>query len=265
MAEAPLEGPSEAQGGSAMEGETALTLEKVSKSFQQGERKIEALRGVSLEAHKGRVTGLIGPDGAGKTTLMRLSACLLKADAGRITVLDLDAGRYPLKVQSTIGYMPQRFGLYEDLSVQENLDLYADLQGVPRHRRADQNKALMKMTRLGDFTDRLAGRLSGGMKQKLGLACTLIRSPGLLILDEPTVGVDPVSRRELWAIVSRLVEEEGMSVLLSTAYLDEAEKCDDVVLLHEGEVLGHGPPGEFKKEQEGRTYWVNTAVGARKR
>ena len=123
----------------------------------------------------------------------------------------------------------------------------------------------MKMTRLGEFTDRLAGRLSGGMKQKLGLACTLLRSPELLILDEPTVGVDPVSRRELWAIVSRLVKEEGMSVLLSTAYLDEAEACDDVVLLHDGHVLGHGPPGDFRKKQEGRTYWVTTAGGARKR
>ncbi|MFP4348904.1 MAG: ATP-binding cassette domain-containing protein [Thermodesulfobacteriota bacterium] len=259
------EGPSETASERSDEEETALTLEKVSKSFTQGKRRIQALQEVSLTAQKGRVTGLIGPDGAGKTTLMRLSACLLKADAGRIQVLDLNANREPLKVQSTIGYMPQRFGLYEDLSVQENLDLYADLQGVPQDQRADRNAELMKMTQLGKFTDRLAGRLSGGMKQKLGLACTLIRSPELLILDEPTVGVDPVSRRELWAIVSRLVEEEGMSVLLSTAYLDEAEECDEVVLLHGGRVLGHGPPGDFRKEQKGRTYWVTTADGARKR
>ncbi len=257
--------PSEAISGHIAAEETALTLEQVSKSFTQGKRRIEALREVSLKVQKGRVTGLIGPDGAGKTTLMRLSACLLKADAGRIQVLDLNANREPLKVQSTIGYMPQRFGLYEDLSVQENLDLYADLQGVPQDQRADRNTELMKMTRLGKFTDRLAGRLSGGMKQKLGLACTLIRSPELLLLDEPTVGVDPVSRRELWAIVSRLVEEEGMSVLLSTAYLDEAEECDQVILLHGGRVLGHGPPGDFRKEQKGRTYWVTTADGARKR
>jgi len=253
------------KGRGSAEEKTALSLEKVSKSFTQGKRKIEALREVSLKARKGRVTGLIGPDGAGKTTLMRLSACLLKPDGGQIQVLDLNANREPLKVQSTIGYMPQRFGLYEDLSVQENLDLYADLQGVPHDERPDRNESLMKMTRLGKFTDRLAGRLSGGMKQKLGLACTLIRSPELLILDEPTVGVDPVSRRELWTIVSRLVEEEGMSVLLSTAYLDEAEECDDVVLLHDGKVLGKGPPGDFRKEQKGRTYWVTTTDGARKR
>ncbi len=261
MSDIPSETPSKPADGE----ETALALEKVSKSFTQGKRRIEALQEVSLKARKGRVTGLIGPDGAGKTTLMRLSACLLKPDAGRIQVLDLNANQEPLQVQSAIGYMPQRFGLYEDLSVQENLDLYADLQGVPHDERADRNAELMKMTQLGKFTDRLAGRLSGGMKQKLGLACTLIRSPELLILDEPTVGVDPVSRRELWAIVSRLVEEEGMSVLLSTAYLDEAEECDDVVLLHGGRVLSHGPPGDFRKEQKGRTYWVTTTDGARKR
>ncbi len=243
----------------------ALAMDKVSKSFAQGKRSIMALQAVSLEAKKGQVTGLVGPDGAGKTTLMRLAACLLKADSGRIWTLNLDADREPLRVQSSIGYMPQRFGLYEDLSVQENLDLYADLQGIPRDYRADRYRELMKMTQLGQFTKRLAGRLSGGMKQKLGLACTLIRSPELLILDEPTVGVDPVSRRELWAIVSRLVEEEGMSVLLSTAYLDEAERCDDVVLLHEGRILDYGPPGDFMDRQEGRTYWLKTAGGRRKR
>ncbi|MDR9501110.1 MAG: ATP-binding cassette domain-containing protein [Desulfurivibrionaceae bacterium] len=243
----------------------ALAMAKVSKSFVQGKRRIKALQEVTLEAHKGEVTGLVGPDGAGKTTLMRLAACLLKADSGQIRTLDLDANRQPLKVHAAIGYMPQRFGLYEDLSVQENLDLYADLQGIPLDQRARRYRQLMKMTQLGRFTSRLAGQLSGGMKQKLGLACTLIRSPELLILDEPTVGVDPVSRRELWAIVSRLVAEEGMSVLLSTAYLEEAERCDDVVLLHEGRVLYHGPPADFLSQQEGRTYWLKTEQGQGKR
>ena len=236
--------------------EAAISLENVSKTFPRGEGRVEALKRISLEIRKGKVTGLIGPDGAGKTTLMRLSVCLLEPDEGTLTVMGMDAARAPLAVQSAVRYMPQQFGLYEDLSVQENLDLYADLQGVPPADREERYAELTRMTRLGDFTDRLAGRLSGGMKQKLGLACTLVRPPKLLILDEPTVGVDPVSRRELWNIVSRLVEEEGMSVLLSTAYLDEAEKCDEVILLHEGEVLGQGPPGDFTREQEGRAYWV---------
>ena len=250
--------------GSAAE-QVALSLTDVTKSFEQGKRRTEALQKVSLEAKKGRVTGLIGPDGAGKTTLMRLSACLLKADSGRITVLDIDAAHNPLKIQSAIGYMPQRFGLYEDLSVQENLDLYADLQGVPLDHRAERYEELTRMTQLGAFSRRLAGQLSGGMKQKLGLACTLVRSPQLLILDEPTVGVDPVSRRELWGIITRLVDKEGMSVLLSTAYLDEAEECHDVVLLHEGKVLDHGVPDDFSGRQKGRTYWLAASGGARKR
>src|SRR5262249_61937049 len=138
--------------------------------------------------------------------------------------------------------MARRSGLYEDLSVQENLDLYADLHGVSAGERQDRYPRLLEMTALGPFTDRLAGRLSGGMKQKLGLACTLVRAPELLLLDEPTVGVDPLSRRELWEIILRLVGEEGLSVLLSTAYLDEAERCQHVVVLHEGKVLAQGAP-----------------------
>ncbi len=236
----------------------ALKLEGVSKFFFQGKRRITAIHNVSIRIAGGRITGLIGPDGAGKTTLMRLSACLLKPAAGSITVLDIDAVADPMKVQSNIGYMPQRFGLYEDLSVQENLDLYADLQGVIKADRPARYEELTRMTDLGAFTRRLAGQLSGGMKQKLGLACTLVRPPRLLLLDEPTVGVDPVSRRELWTIVDRLVETEGMSVLLSTAYLDEAERCDEVVILHEGRVLGQGPPGDFREKQKGRTYTVTT-------
>jgi ABC-2 type transport system ATP-binding protein len=242
----------------------ALELEGVSKYFFQGKRRIPALHEVSIRIARGRITGLIGPDGAGKTTLMRLSACLLKPAAGAITVLDIDAISEPLKVQASIGYMPQRFGLYEDLSVQENLDLYADLQGVVKADRPGRYAELTRMTNLGAFTTRLAGRLSGGMKQKLGLACTLVRPPRLLLLDEPTVGVDPVSRRELWSIIDRLVETEGMSVLLSTAYLDEAERCDAVVILHEGRVLGQGPPGDFREKQKGRAYTV-TAGSLKKR
>ena len=234
--------------------QAVLELVGVAKTFRAGKRKLRALRGVSLRMERGLVMGLVGPDGAGKTTLMRLAAGLLAPDEGRISVLGLDATRESLEVQASLGYMPQRFGLYEDLSVQENLDLYADLQGVPRAERAERYAELMKMTGLAPFTARLAGRLSGGMKQKLGLACTLVRAPELLLLDEPTVGVDPVSRRELWQIVYRLVKSEGMSVLLSTAYLDEAERCDRVLLLHEGEALEEGEPAALSAPMRGRCY-----------
>jgi ABC-2 type transport system ATP-binding protein len=190
---------------------------------------------------------------------MRLAAGLLIPDRGRIQVLGLDALASPLSVQSAIGYMPQRFGLYEDLSVRENLDLYADLQGLAAAGRLARFAELLHMTGLAPFTARLAGRLSGGMKQKLGLACTLLKSPRLLLLDEPTVGVDPVSRRELWRIVYRQVEENGMSVLLSTAYLDEAERCAEVVLLHQGRVLGQDTPQHFSKRMAGRSFRVSAA------
>ncbi len=237
----------------------ALISSHLSKCFQRDGRQAQALDKVSFALKPGRVTGLIGPDGAGKTTLMRLAAGLLLADEGELEVLGVDVRRHPLKVQSQVGYMPQRFGLYEDLSVQENLDLYADLQNVPRSQRAARYDTLMQMTGLAPFTTRLAGRLSGGMKQKLGLACTLVRSPQLLLLDEPTVGVDPVSRRELWHIVYQQVQEAGMTVLLSTAYLDEAERCDEVILLHEGRMLGQGQPQTFSDEVNGRVFQVRIA------
>lgn len=242
----------------------AVFAENLKKTFTIGKKRVTALDGVTVRVREGVVTGLIGPDGAGKTTFMRMAAGLLSPDAGRMEVCGLDAAEAPLAIQGLISYMPQQFGLYEDLSVQENLDLYADLQGVAPSARPDAYAVLMKMTRLGDFTGRLAGRLSGGMKQKLGLACTLVRPPRLLILDEPTVGVDPVSRRELWAIVSRLVAERGISVLLSTAYLDEAERCDEVVILHNGRVLDAGSPKAFSGRMAGRTYLVQ-APALRKR
>ncbi len=188
---------------------------------------------------------------------MRLAAGLLVADAGTISVLGRDAATQSLEVQAAIGYMPQRFGLYEDLTVQENLDLYADLQGVPETERPARYDELMHMAGLAPFTRRLAGQLSGGMKQKLGLACALVRQPSLLLLDEPTVGVDPLSRRELWEIVYRLVREQGTSVLLTTAYLDEAERCDEVVLLHEGRLLAQGTPAGLRETMRGRTYQVS--------
>ena len=242
----------------------AFTLEGVSKSFHSGGRSVQALDKLSFSVRHGRVTGLVGPDGGGKTTLLRLAAGLLLPDSGRLHVLGIDVGHEALLVQRSIGYMPQRFGLYEDLTVQENLDLYADLQGVPYGDRKARYAELTRMTGLAPFTRRLAGALSGGMKQKLGLACTLVRAPRLLLLDEPTVGVDPVSRRELWAIVYRLVEKEGMTVLLSTAYLDEAERCQEVILLYQGKLLGQGDPKGLSKEMKGRSYQV-TASSVNKR
>jgi len=243
----------------------ALVFDGVSKTFPAGGTVVTALNSVDISIGAGKVTGLIGPDGSGKTTLIRLAAGLLWPDAGGISVLGIDAVERPLEVQSSVGYMPQRFGLYEDLSVQENLDLYADLQGVAKVERPERYRELMHMTGLAPFTRRLAGRLSGGMKQKLGLACTLVRAPRLLLLDEPTVGVDPVSRRELWTIVYRQVRDRGMSVLLSTAYLDEADRCDDVVLLRAGELLGQGSPESFRQPMRGRTFHVSShSLGKRR-
>jgi len=247
-----------------MAGDAILEAAELTKVFASGSCTLKALDRVSLSVRPGAVTGLIGPDGAGKTTLMRLAAGLLVPDGGRISALGLDASRDALQVQAALGYMPQRFGLYEDLTVAENLDLYADLQGVPPASRAARYAELMRMTGLAPFTGRLAGRLSGGMKQKLGLACTLVRAPRLLLLDEPTVGVDPVSRRELWSIVDRLVRSEGMSVLLSTSYLDEAERCDEVVLIHDGRILDQGAPATLSARMVGRS-WAVSQPGVRHR
>jgi ABC-2 type transport system ATP-binding protein len=246
------------------EGAPALRLEGVRRSFRSGKRVVAAIDGITASAARGAVTGLIGPDGAGKTTLMRLIAGLLLPDAGTIEALGIDVKRDPLAVQARIGYMPQRFGLYEDLSVRQNLDLYADLQGVPADERPTRYAELMHMTALGPFTERRAGRLSGGMKQKLGLACTLVHPPDLLLLDEPTVGVDPVSRRELWQIIDHLAREAKVTVLFSTAYLDEAERCDAVLLIHEGRLLGGGPPAAFTAELAGRSFFASADVGRRR-
>ena len=239
-----------------------LLARDVRKTFRRDKAEVvNALDGVSLEAHIGTLTGLVGPDGAGKTTLIRLAAGLMTADAGELKILGIDVASNPQQVQDRIGYMPQKFGLYEDLSVQENLDLYADLHGVTVEERRQRYPRLMEMTALGAFVDRLAGRLSGGMKQKLGLACTLVRSPELLLLDEPTVGVDPLSRRELWEIILQLVDTQRLTVLLSTSYLDEAERCGHVVVLHQGKVLSQGRPAEVGELAARRTFLAEPPVG----
>ena len=233
----------------------ALRARGLRKTFSAaGQAPVCALGGIDLEARHGELTALVGPDGAGKTTLLRIAAGLMRPDGGTLEVLGIDVAADPQQVQERISYMPQRFGLYEDLSVAENLDLYADLQGVTRAQRAERYPALMEMTALAPFRTRLAGQLSGGMKQKLGLACTLVRSPELLLLDEPTVGVDPLSRRELWEIVRRLVAEQGLTVCLSTAYLDEAERCSRAIVLQTGRVLFQGPPSELAARAGGRSF-----------
>ena len=220
-----------------------------------------ALDRVSLSVPRGQLTALVGPDGAGKTTLMRMMAGLLAPDEGSLHVLGLDVTRDAQAVQDRISYMPQRFGLYEDLSVQENLDLYADLHGVPQAVRRERFARLMAMTDLARFTARPAGKLSGGMKQKLGLACTLVRSPELLLLDEPSVGVDPLSRRDLWEILLQLVRDEQLSVVVSTAYMDEAERCTHVHVMNAGHVLANGTPQALAQRAQGLTFVATPPVG----
>lgn len=217
---------------------------------------ISAIVDLNMQINQGELTALVGPDGSGKTTLLRLIAGLYKATSGSLNVLGIDVSKNPQAVQDRISYMPQRFGLYEDLSVQENLDLYADLHGVPKDVRAQRFKRLLEITDLTQFTERLAGQLSGGMKQKLGLACTLVRSPELLLLDEPSVGVDPLSRRDLWIIIEQLVQEENLSVIISTAYMDEAEKCAYVYIMHEGKILKQGSPEQLKEIAHGQTWKI---------
>ena len=227
-----------------------------------------ALDDVSATVAAGMITGVVGPDGAGKTTLLRLLAGLLRPTAGRVSVLGHDMAIDAQAAHGAIGYMPQRFGLYEDLSVGENLSLFADLHALPASVRTERIPRLLEFTGLAPFTARLAGQLSGGMKQKLGLACALLARPRLLLLDEPSVGVDPASRRELWAMVAAMLAEghdEGMGVVWATAYLDEAERCGRVVLLHEGRMLAEAPPADFLSGLGGRVFSLAVPAAGRRR
>ncbi len=230
-----------------------IVIKNLSKTF--------ALENISSEIPRGQIVGIVGPDGAGKTTLLRLLAALLHPSEGHIEICGFDTVKEAEKVREVCGYMPQKFGLYEDLTVIQNLHLYADLRGLARREKQPVFESLLKFTALASFTERLAGHLSGGMKQKLGLACALLKKPPLILLDEPSVGVDPISRRELWKMVYSLIDE-GISVIWSTAYLDEAAKCHRVLLLNEGKLLYEGPPKDLTARVVGRVFKLTQIQGS---
>lgn len=238
-----------------------VEIREVTKRFSA--KGPAALDAVSGTIDTGKVTGLVGPDGAGKTTLIRLLTGLSRPSEGDVLIEGKSAYGSQHHLHRVLGYMPQRFGLYEDLSVMENLILFADLKGLLGEQREETFAHLLKFTDLARFTKRLAGALSGGMKQKLGLACALLTRPRLLLLDEPSVGVDPISRRELWSMVGELVDD-SMAVVWATAYLDEAEKCDDVLLLSNGKLLYSGVPEDLTNTMTGRVYQVRVPQAERR-
>lgn len=226
--------------------EIAIQTRDLCRSFPG----VKAVNGVTLDVKYGEVFGLVGPDGAGKTTTMRMLAGVLSPDSGSATVAGIDVVRKPEDAKHHISYMSQRFGLYEDLTVEENIRFYADLFGVRKQERNARSQELLKAADMDQFRDRLAGKLSGGMKQKLGLVCALIHRPKVVLLDEPTNGVDPVSRRDFWRILYSLLGE-GVAILTSTAYLDEAERCNRVALIHEGRLLFSDTPARLKQNLPG--------------
>lgn len=213
---------------------------------------------LSFAVEAGEIFGLVGPDGAGKTTTLRMLAGVLAPDEGAATVAGYDIVREPETAKHAISYMPQRFGLYEDLTVEENIRFYADLFAVSRTERESRAGRLLAAAGMSEFRGRLAGKLSGGMKQKLGLTCALIHTPRVLLLDEPTTGVDPVSRRDFWRILYSLLAE-GVAILTSTAYLDEAERCHRVALLHQGRLLFCDTPARLKQQLPGAVLSVTSA------
>jgi ABC-2 type transport system ATP-binding protein len=229
------------------------------KRYSRG--KVQAVRGVSFDVHRGRVLGLIGPDGAGKTSIIQMLAGVLSADDGSASVAGIDVRRQPERVKPLIGYMPQGLGLnlYDTLSVAENIEFFRALRQVPESAYRENRARLLAMTRLAPFLDRPAGKLSGGMRQKLALICTLLHLPDILLLDEPTTGVDPLSRRDFWAIIHDLVTRRGVTVLLSTAYMDEAERCHHVLLMHQGEVIAAGAPDTLAATLPGRLVAIGGA------
>jgi ABC-2 type transport system ATP-binding protein len=232
-----------------------IEMESLQKHFPTREQP--AVNGLTAVLHSGAVTGLIGPDGAGKTTLIRMLAGLMTPTGGKVRVAGLDPCTQSRHLHTILGYMPQRFGLYEDLTVIENMTLYAELRGIRGEQRRQAFSRLLTFTDLTHFTNRMTGKLSGGMKQKLGLACTLLGQPQVLLLDEPSVGVDPISRSELWQMVHELADD-GMLILWSTSYLDEAERCSNILLINEGKILFNGVPQTLTQSMTGRTVQIET-------
>jgi ABC-2 type transport system ATP-binding protein len=221
--------------------QSAIVVDGLTKSFPG----VRAVNSLSFDVRAGEIFGLVGPDGAGKTTTMRMLAGIMPPDSGKATVAGFDVARDPEGAKHALSYMPQRFGLYEDLTVDENIRFYGDLFGVNKTERNARSTQLLQAAGMSEFRKRLAGNLSGGMKQKLGLVCALIHRPKVILLDEPTTGVDPVSRHDFWRILYELVAE-GVAILISTAYLDEAERCHRVALLHQGELLFCDAPANLK-------------------
>ena len=232
----------------------AIRAEGLSKSFGE----LRAVDDFTLSVEEGEIFGLVGPDGAGKTTTMRLLTGIMDPSAGEAWVAGRHVVREAEAVKDDIAYMSQRFGLYPDLTVMENIDFYADLYGMPRAGRAARIEELLAFSNLTPFKKRQAGKLSGGMKQKLGLACALIHTPKVLFLDEPTNGVDPVSRRDFWRILYQLLREK-VTIFVSTAYLDEAERCARVALMHKGRLIAVGTPDEVKRLMRGALIEVRAA------
>ncbi len=226
--------------------ENAILVSHLGKSFGE----VKAVRDISFSVTRGEIFGLVGPDGAGKTTIMRMLAGVLQPDEGEIDLDGLDMLKDAENAKLHLSYMPQRFGLYEDLTVSENIFFYGELFSVPRAERISRSRELLEAAGLLPFGKRLAGQLSGGMKQKLGLVCALIHTPRVLLLDEPTTGVDPVSRRDFWAILYNL-RESGVTIVLSTAYMDEAERCSRLALLHEGKIRHCDTPSRLKESMPG--------------
>jgi len=220
-----------------------IKLAQVTRRFG----KVEAVRGLSLEVREGEIFGLVGPDGAGKSTTLRMLCGLMDPTEGSVEVAGLDVGKHLDQVKDQIGYMAQKFGLYGDLTVEENMFFYSDLFGIERGERDRMMAEFLEMTRMTPFRERPAAKLSGGMKQKLALMCTLLHRPRVLFLDEPTNGVDPLSRRDFWEILYRLAKE-GMTILVSTAYLDEAERCGRVGLMHKGRLIHCDTPAALKAQ-----------------
>ena len=208
---------------------------------------IQAVQEMSFTVSRGVIAGLVGSDGAGKSSLFRMIATLIRPALGRISIAGFDVVKEKKKAKALIGYMPQRFGLYQDLTVGENLDFFMDIFGISGAEREKRRERYLGFSKLSPFVERLAGNLSGGMKQKLGLACVLVHEPQVLILDEPTNGVDPVSRQEFWDILLKM-KSEGMTIIISTAYSDEGEKCDQLGILHRGRLLAWAPPAEIKAD-----------------